>query len=339
MQSDGDVLNKCLEAIHSNRATIEECLRQYPEYFELGMLLQAALAVQESPKVTLSAASKSELRQRMLAHFDAQPVRKPERSQNFKWFQNFNLRLWFRPAFATLATFIVIFAGGGSLLHAASQALPGDALYGLKRASEQVQLSLADDQSRVAALDQIANTRLDELAVLASRNDAVPASVLNDISASITDALNVEPNAAKRSSLLDKTANVMQQAATDGAISVAAETKFLAAVNSGTPAKAMSTVTPTATLTATPTATFTVTPTPTESPDAPEITPSPEFTDAPVGQDNSVLPKPTKPYVVPIHPTHPPTPIHPTSSADNGNGNGNGNSNGNGNGNGNGKGH
>src|SRR5689334_14847163 len=120
MQTDSDVLNKCLDAIYNNRATIDDCVRRYPEYIELGELLQAAVEARSLPKVGLNQASKSIMRQRILAHYDAQPVARTTQTRHF------NLRAWVRPAIAIITTFIIIFAGGGSLLHAASQAVPGD---------------------------------------------------------------------------------------------------------------------------------------------------------------------------------------------------------------------
>src|SRR6185295_18882343 len=125
---------KCLEAIRAKRATIEECVQQYPEFAELGSLLRAAVDVYSLPDVALGLSSKSAMREKILARYDAQPIRKPARTRTFNW------RMWQRSAIGLFTTLLILFAGGGSLLRAASQSIPGDMLYGLKRAQEKVQL-------------------------------------------------------------------------------------------------------------------------------------------------------------------------------------------------------
>jgi hypothetical protein len=334
-QTNDTILTKCLESIRTRRATIEDCVQQYPEFLELGSLLHAALDVYTLPKVEMTPSSKSLMRQRILAHYDAQPIRKPVRTPRFNW------RVWLRPAIAFVTTLIVLFAGGSSLIQAASLAVPGDTLYGLKRATEQVQLSLATGESRSAALDQIANTRLNELTLLVSRSNSLSDSVLNDASASVSEALKAEPNAAKRATLLVKTTNVVQHAAKVGAINPATEVEILAAINKGHPDDGtdpiQSTVVPVkATASPTFTATFTLTPTATDTLTAtPTVTPSPLPTDTPVAEDDTATPEPTKPWVAPVPPIQPPTPVPPTPPAgDPGNNGNNGNHNGSGNGNG-----
>src|SRR5215831_16677194 len=99
MQPDSDILNRCLDAIYNSGMSIEDCVRRYPEYLELGALLQAAVEAKSLPKVALSQASKSAMRQRILAHYDAQPVARPAPTRHF------NVRTWLRPAFAVVATF------------------------------------------------------------------------------------------------------------------------------------------------------------------------------------------------------------------------------------------
>src|SRR5713226_6721779 len=70
-----DILEACLEALASKGATIESCVKQYPEFVELGNLLRAAQAVQRVQHVSLSQVSKQDVRERMLAHYRSQPAR------------------------------------------------------------------------------------------------------------------------------------------------------------------------------------------------------------------------------------------------------------------------
>ena len=72
---------------------------------------------------------------------------------------------WLRPALAAAVLAIFVVAGATS---AAASSLPGDPLYAVKRASEDVQLALTfDDVARVQLLSEIADRRLAELAEIA----------------------------------------------------------------------------------------------------------------------------------------------------------------------------
>jgi len=70
-----------------------------------------------------------------------------------------------RPAFAAAAILVLVLAGATS---AAASSLPGDALYGLKRASEDVQVALTfDEVARMRLLSQLADRRVEEIAEIA----------------------------------------------------------------------------------------------------------------------------------------------------------------------------
>lgn len=70
-----------------------------------------------------------------------------------------------RPALAAAAVLVLVIAGASS---AAASSLPGDALYGLKRATEDVRLALTfDDVARTQLLSELTDRRLEELAEIA----------------------------------------------------------------------------------------------------------------------------------------------------------------------------
>lgn len=72
-----------------------------------------------------------------------------------------------RPALAAAAILVLVGAGATS---AAASSLPGDPLYGVKRAGEDMQLALTfDDVARMQLLAQFADRRLDELAAIANQ--------------------------------------------------------------------------------------------------------------------------------------------------------------------------
>ena len=75
-----------------------------------------------------------------------------------------------RPALAAAAVLVLVAAGATS---AAASSLPGDALYGLKRATEDVRLALTiDDVARTQLLSELTDRRLEELAEIAKRRPA-----------------------------------------------------------------------------------------------------------------------------------------------------------------------
>ena len=85
-----DILEACLEALASQGATLESCVKQYPEFVELGHLLRAAQAVQRVQHVALSPVSKQDVRERMLAHYRSQPARVPIAPRRALWLRPLN---------------------------------------------------------------------------------------------------------------------------------------------------------------------------------------------------------------------------------------------------------
>nr|WP_239522068.1 DUF5667 domain-containing protein [Geodermatophilus sabuli] len=78
----------------------------------------------------------------------------------------------------------------GTLVALATDARPGDVLYGLKRGTEQTQLALAGDD-RGATLLEFAGTRLDELAALTDRSPAVVVDVLDTMDAQTVEGASL----------------------------------------------------------------------------------------------------------------------------------------------------
>jgi hypothetical protein len=83
------------------------------------------------------------------------------------------LLAFLRPALTAAAVAILLLAGATG---AAASSLPGDFLYGLKRAGENMQVALTfDDLARMQLLSEIADRRLGELAEVArQRPSAAP---------------------------------------------------------------------------------------------------------------------------------------------------------------------
>jgi hypothetical protein len=77
---------------------------------------------------------------------------------------------WLRPAFAAAVLAVLVVAGATS---AAASSLPGDPLYAVKRAGEDVQLAFTfDDVARMHLLSVITDRRLAELAEISKERPA-----------------------------------------------------------------------------------------------------------------------------------------------------------------------
>ena len=101
---------------------------------------------------------RKELRGRLMS--EAVTVLAPRR-------RGFAFRLVLRPALAAAAILVLVLAGATS---AAASSLPGDALYAVKRAAEDVRLALTfDDVARTQLLSELTDRRLEELAEIAKR--------------------------------------------------------------------------------------------------------------------------------------------------------------------------
>ena len=91
---------------------------------------------------------------------------------------------------AGLVAVIVLVLGAGSAIAASDDALPGDALYGLKRAVERISLAMHRDSAERAALHlRFAQRRLDEIQLLVAAGENPSGTV---------DAFDSELNAAEQ---------------------------------------------------------------------------------------------------------------------------------------------
>jgi len=148
------ILEECLAKLSSGTATVEECLARYPQHAgELRPLLRTVYFLNfkrdEQPALAYNVPTRAGLA-RFLPSVLMQPLGNP----NLVWRTSV--------VFAMLAVAVLV-TGTAS----AQFALPGDAFYGWKRASEDVWRTLSSD--RVATELAISNRRISE--VLAVAND------------------------------------------------------------------------------------------------------------------------------------------------------------------------
>ena len=128
-------------------------------------------------------AFRKELRGRLMS--EAVVALAPSRGQ-------FSFPLMLRPALAAAAILVLVFAGATS---AAASSIPGDPLYGLKRATEDVRLALTfDDLARTQLLSELTDRRLEELAAVAKRRPSSAPTATQEYA----DAVNNFANALDR---------------------------------------------------------------------------------------------------------------------------------------------
>jgi hypothetical protein len=101
---------------------------------------------------------RKELRGRLMSEAVVVFAKKPSR---------FSFPALLRPALGVAAVLVLVLAGATS---AAASSIPGDALYGVKRATEDVRLALTFDvEARTQLLSELTDRRLEELAEIAKR--------------------------------------------------------------------------------------------------------------------------------------------------------------------------
>jgi hypothetical protein len=138
------ILDECLERILVNGETVAQCLESYPEYAaELEPLLQTAMITSEAvdiqPSPEFKARARFELRVEM-----AQADERKRRSL-FAWQP--------RWAVVVVTVVIVVLVGGGTVLAADSDnTIPGNPLYAVKLATENVRLAFSSSDITKAEL-------------------------------------------------------------------------------------------------------------------------------------------------------------------------------------------
>ena len=251
-----DVLDACLKAIERGEATINECVARYPDADGLREMLQAAAGARAMSRPVMSVTARNVLEQRLRRNMAESG---PQRS----------IRHWLRIPMTLAATALLALVIGVGLARVSDSAVPGDTLYGIKRASEQVSLLFASGTSRPAELAHIAEARLSELAILASRGQAID-QALRDATSSLNAAASAQPDPATRAALYIQGIQALAQITTSGrsvqpstiASLVTALQGIATPTSTALPTR---TVTLTASWTVTPTLTPSLTPTPTPS--------------------------------------------------------------------------
>ncbi|HEY8490557.1 MAG TPA: DUF5667 domain-containing protein [Dehalococcoidia bacterium] len=172
-EHSADVLADCLNQVLARRRTAQQCGLEHPEAGpELEVLLQVAAEVKPPP---LWARAPQPVRQRihdrLMRELHAATAPEPPRGPA-AWSRLLRPTVPGRPALVLVRGVAALLVGAGALAgataYAAQGSLPGDPLYGVKRAVERGQYLLVDPNNPVTHLD-LAERRLEEMVELAER--------------------------------------------------------------------------------------------------------------------------------------------------------------------------
>lgn len=170
-----EILADCVSDVKAGRRTVADCLATCPELAgELEPLLCLARRIEPLPPLKLDPMRKLRARYRFVEALH----RERQEAEGLRGLGPFVAALRRGravPAIIALALTLALGTGGGVAL-AAQNAQPGDALYGVKTAVEQVQVAAALSESgKAEARLRIAERRLDEVSKALDRGDAAAA--------------------------------------------------------------------------------------------------------------------------------------------------------------------
>jgi len=200
------ILDECLHDMSTRGESIERCLQRYPQYAgQLAPLIQVVDRIRKTSHPTLSVSAAKAIERRLLKR--GAELRQSTRAKPSLWFLPFSLRPLVTVAATLIVVLALVLAGGGGIVYASTDSLPGSPLYGVKRATEQVQLFLTPTGTKRAELHiSFAQRRLEELQALAEIKGQVDEEALAAIAEETELALEETEKAPAQDkpALLDK---------------------------------------------------------------------------------------------------------------------------------------
>jgi hypothetical protein len=160
---------------------------------------------------TLSVSATRAIEQRLLKR--AKEI-KHSKAKPSRWPLPFSLRPLVTVAATLMVVLALVLAGGGGIVYASTDSLPGSPLYGVKRATEQVQLFLVPMSTGRAELHiRFAQRRLEEVQALVETKGKVDEETLAAIAKETELALKEveEAHPAEKSNLLEKLASLTER--------------------------------------------------------------------------------------------------------------------------------
>jgi hypothetical protein len=160
-----EALAHCLKALETHQMSMKECLEKYPQHRkELSPLLEKIDFVRSIPLEKPRTEFRKKGHQALLnAIKDSQLETLADRLRGMVQGLTFRRQRKFKPVVVIVAATLAFFVVTGGVAYASDDAAPGDLLYGLDRALEQVRLNLAADAEAAIALRLgFAEERLEE---------------------------------------------------------------------------------------------------------------------------------------------------------------------------------
>jgi len=165
-----DILVQCIDDIKAGRSSIEDCLDRYPSVREqLEPLLRIALEIREPPDVKPSPSFKVKARVWLMDQIHGKQAvtkwpwsRYNSQVKPIPYIRRFNM------ASIILVIVLTFSALGGGTAYASQDSLPGDTLYPVKLATEQIRMMLpGDDVAKAKRALGFVERRMGEIEALA----------------------------------------------------------------------------------------------------------------------------------------------------------------------------
>jgi hypothetical protein len=181
-----NVLSDCLDAVLTGQRTVAQCVADHPDHADqLRAELHVAVLTSRLKSPRMPRESVLALEERLRAHMAERPPAEPRRSARVIRFPAIS-----RAAAAILIVLLLAFGGGGGVVAASADSVPGDTLYGVKRAWENVIVLIATVTGRLGEVWlHLAQTRLDEMVILAERGHSGD-ELLGDLQQATSQAIN-----------------------------------------------------------------------------------------------------------------------------------------------------
>jgi hypothetical protein len=194
-QEISQIIESGIAAILSGQATLEEVLAAHPAQADelrgelAGALWLVARQAEVAARPGFVSASRKRVLERIQAEADGQGVRRA--FFGFAWPR----RLAFQWLAAAVVVLVLVFGTGGAVSLAQS-ALPGEELYAVKRAAEQVSYAVTlNDVARVELSAQFASRRLNEVETLMAKgNNAEAEATLKEFDRQVNQTIALLQN-------------------------------------------------------------------------------------------------------------------------------------------------
>jgi hypothetical protein len=167
-----EIFNQCLADIAAGRETVASCLQRYPaQAGRLAVLLELAGRLQGTSVPALPADKRRALEARVLKQAEQAQWHSVSPAVRDRGMPGWRHILRRRSAVMVFASIMAVVLLLGTTVGASAASVPGDFLYPVKRATEQVRLALTPAGQQVKLHLELARQRLHELEVLQGRGE------------------------------------------------------------------------------------------------------------------------------------------------------------------------